>query len=73
MFIDLNKYKYIESSDYWGIWNRLFSEYRVKIGILRNYSKRRKCFKELFAQLTDISKTYRIDLCQIVENSGKRR
>ena len=71
MFINLDKYRYISASDYWKIWERLFSEFRVKIGIFCYYSRRRKCFNKLFPQLSDISSSYRIDLCQIIKESGK--
>lgn len=71
MFVDLDKYRYISDLDYWRIWHRLLSEFRVKIGILHYYSKRRKCFDEMFPQLADISNSYGIDLRQIIEESGK--
>ena len=71
MFIDLDRYKYISDADYWKIWQRLFSEFRIKIGTLCNYSMRRKCFKGLFSRLTDISVGYGIDLCHFSQKSGK--
>ncbi len=71
MFIDLDRYKYISDTDYWKIWERLFSEFRIKIGTLRNYSMRRKCFERLFSQLRDISGIYGVDLCHFSKESGK--
>lgn len=54
MFIDLEGYRYISEDDYWKIWEELFENYRIKIGTLKNYSKRRKCFESLFSQLPEI-------------------
>jgi len=71
MLLDLDKYKYISTSDYWGIWEILFAKYRIKIGTLHNYSKRRKCFDKLFEKITNIARNYGVDLCQIIGISGK--
>jgi len=71
MFVDLDSYRYISLSDYRKIWDGLFSEFRIKIGFLYYYSKRRKCFEKLFSHLTGVSGGYGIDLCQIIEESGK--
>ena len=53
MFLDLDKYKYLSEADYWQIWKTLSDEYRVKIGVVSAYSKRRKCFKRIFSQLIE--------------------
>ncbi|PIS23944.1 MAG: hypothetical protein COT45_04930 [bacterium (Candidatus Stahlbacteria) CG08_land_8_20_14_0_20_40_26] len=71
VFVDLDSYRYISLSDYRKIWDGLFSEFRIKIGVLYYYSKRKKCFEKLFSLFTDISKGYGIDLCQIISKSGK--
>ena len=51
MFIDLNTYRYISEVDYWQIWQELSSHYRINIGKVISYSKRRKRFQSLFSQL----------------------
>jgi hypothetical protein len=53
MFVDLNLYNYISEVDYWQIWRELCSQYRINIGTVVAYSKRRKCFKALFSQLIE--------------------
>ncbi|MCD6221373.1 HTH domain-containing protein [bacterium] len=53
MFIDLETYKYISEDDYWQMWRELISNYRLNIGKIISYSKRRKCFQGLFSQLID--------------------
>lgn len=53
IFCDVNTYKYISWQDYWQIWQELAINYRIKIGDLISYSRRRKCFQDLFLQLID--------------------
>lgn len=51
LFIDYNKYSLMPESDYWEMWQGIYSLYRINIGKVASYSKRRKCFRELFSQL----------------------
>lgn len=51
IFADLNLYKYISENDYWQLWRNLCEGYRINIGTVISYSKRRKCFKSLFLHL----------------------
>lgn len=53
MFVDLNLYKYISENDYWQLWRNLCERYRINIGTVISYSKRRKCLKSLFLQLIE--------------------
>lgn len=53
MFIDLNTYRYISEYDYWQVWRELIPNYRLNMGKIVNYSKRRKRFQKLFSQLID--------------------
>jgi hypothetical protein len=53
MFIDLDTYRYISEDDYRQVWRELISNYRLNIGKIVSYSKRRKCFQKLFSQLID--------------------
>lgn len=71
MFADLNKYKYISYFDYFELWRDLIRSYRINIGALYNYSKRRRCSKVLFSELIDNKNSYAIDFCHILREIGK--
>jgi len=53
MFVDLNLYRYMSEADYWQIWRELCLQYKINIGTVAGYSRRRKCFKALFLQLIE--------------------
>lgn len=71
IFMDINNYKYISISDYWKIWESICLKYRINIGFVYNYSKRRKCFPSIFNKIIDIYSGYGIDLRHLIEESGK--
>lgn len=71
MFADLDKYRYIGHFDYFELWRDLIRSYRIDIGALYNYSKRRRCSKALFSQLLDNKNSYAIDFCHILREIGK--
>ena len=71
MFVDLDKYKYIGRFDYFELWRDLIRSYRINIGALYNYSKRRRCAKVLFSELIDNKNSYAIDFCHILREIGK--
>ena len=71
MYLDLNKYNYIAQSDYFELWWDLVRLYRINIGELLNYSRRRRCLRTLIPQLTDNINSYTIDFCHIMSNIGK--
>jgi hypothetical protein len=53
MYVDLDKHKYISKSEYIDIWNRLLFNYRLEIGTIISYAKRRRCFRSLFENIYD--------------------
>ncbi len=71
MFVDMDKYKHISALDYWKVWKVLCSKYRINMGFIYNYSKRRKCFSDMFPQLIDLYISYGIDLHHLLQESGK--
>ena len=71
MLVDLDKYKYIGRFDYFELWRNLIRGYRINIGPLYNYSKRRRCSKALFSELIDNKNSYAIDFCHILREIGK--
>ncbi len=71
MFVDIDKYKYIGHFDYFELWRDLIRSYRINIGALYNYSKRRRCSKALFSELIDNKNSYAIDFCHILREIGK--
>ena len=72
MFVDMDRYKYVSSWDYWQMWEHLLNGYRINFGYVYNYSKRRGCFEGIFKRLFEISSKSGIDLCQILKESGKK-
>jgi hypothetical protein len=71
MFMDMDKYNYISLSDYLEIWKDLVRRYRINIGFLHSYSKRRLCRTTLFSQLIKIKDSYSMDFYQILRELGK--
>jgi len=45
--------------------------YRINIGHLVAYSKRRKCLRALFSQLMGNNNSYATDFCHILDEIGK--
>ncbi|PIV54635.1 hypothetical protein COY52_12600 [Candidatus Desantisbacteria bacterium CG_4_10_14_0_8_um_filter_48_22] len=71
LFMDVDKYKYISSSDYWKVWEELYPRYRIDIGFVYNYAKRRGCLESIFQPIISLSRKYEIDFCQLLQESGK--
>lgn len=71
MYLDIDKYNYIGHFDYFELWWDLVRLYRINIGELIGYSRRRRCLRKLFSQLIDNANSYAIDFCQIMSNVGK--
>jgi hypothetical protein len=71
MLVDLDKYKYIGRFDYFELWRDMIRTYRINIGSLYNYSKRRRCAKTLISELIDNKNSYAIDFCHILKEIGK--
>ena len=71
MYVDLDRYNYIGQSDYLELWREMIHSYRINIGHLVAYSKRRKCLRTLFLQLVDNKNSYATDFCQILNEIGK--
>ena len=71
MYLDINKYSYIGHSDYFELWWDLIRLYRINIGELMGYSKRRKCLRKLFPQLIENTNSYAIDFCQLIAEVGR--
>ena len=71
MYLDIDKYLYIGHSDYFELWWDLVDLYRINIGELIGYSRRRKCLRRLFPQLIENNNSYAIDFCQLIAEVGK--
>lgn len=71
MYLDINKYSYIGHSDYFELWWDLVRLYRINIGELISYSRRRGCLRKLFPQLIENNNSYAIDFCQLIAKVGK--
>lgn len=72
MFVDLDRYNYIGQFDYLELWREMIHRYRINIGHLIAYSKRRECSGVLLSQIVDNKNSYAIDFCQILNEFGKR-
>lgn len=71
MYLDMNRYSYIGHSDYLELWWDLIRLYRINIRELIGYSRRRKCLRQLFPQLTENNNSYAIDFCQLIAKVGE--
>jgi hypothetical protein len=72
MYVDLDRYNYISQFDYFELWREMIHSYRINIGHLVAYSKRRECSGAILSQLIDNKNSYAIDFCQIINEIGKR-
>lgn len=71
IFVDLDKYRFISPEDYWELWKAICPGYRLNLGYIYNYEKRRKRISELFKRIADIFNNYGIDIRQLIKGSGK--
>lgn len=53
LFIIKDKYRTMPESDYWELWRSLYSKYRINIGKVVAYARRRKCLEALVTQIID--------------------
>ncbi len=53
LFIIKDKYRTMSETDYWELWRSIYSKYRINIGKVVAYARRRQCFKALAEQLID--------------------
>ena len=71
MYVDLDRYNYIGQFDYFELWREMIHSYRINIGHLVSYSKRRKCLLTIFPQIIDNNNTYATDFCHIIDEIGR--
>ena len=71
IFLDIDKYKYISSSDYWNIWKEMYLRYRIDMGFLYNYVKRRKCLEDIFPKIIYLYRDYRLTFAAYFKKVAK--